>query len=372
MSNFELYQENPSLFLIVLLISFVVTIFVYGAFPLIFAKTTKKPITKKKYKRLCYGLNIIGLVFFVVLNGAVSGGPYLLWTWIFSNCGLKMLNSRGLLEDNEQPNGLNNGELENNSYENVEESTEKLQQNSDLDIDKMSPQEAAEYLIAEQLGEKYIPKEKQSKKTKIKYCSHCGSQIDPVTKKCTGCGKQFFRGFKFTKFSVVVIVLTLVIAALSTVCVLQYINTQKSKDKTSTSEILTTSSNIATMNVAIEADFVPYSWIEGGNYYGLHVDIAKEIAIRTGKNVSFVAVDSHDMISGVDSGLYDMAFGLEKTYEREEIVAFTDEYYDGMCAIYHTKGEKPTFSEWSEHVKILEDIKEDGTLRKLLSKYNLS
>jgi len=201
MSNFELYQENPSLFLIVLLISFVVTIFVYGAFPLIFAKTTKKPITKKKYKRLCYGLNIIGLVFFVVLNGAVSGGPYLLWTWIFSNCGLKMLNSRGLLEDNEQPNGLNNGELENNSYENVEESTEKLQQNFDLDIDKMSPQEAAEYLVAEQLGEKYIPKEKQDKKIKIKYCSQCGSQIDPVTKKCMGCGKQYFKGIKITKFT---------------------------------------------------------------------------------------------------------------------------------------------------------------------------
>lgn len=159
MSYFELYQENPSLFLIVLLISFIMTIFVYGAFPLIFAKTTKKPITKKKYKRLCYGLNIIGMACFIVLNGAASGGPYLLWTWIFSNCGLKILNSRGLLKDNEQPNGLNNGELENNSCESVEESAEKFQQNSDLDIDKISP-EAAEYIVAEQLGEKYMPKGK--------------------------------------------------------------------------------------------------------------------------------------------------------------------------------------------------------------------
>ena len=131
-------------------------------------------------------------------------------------------------------------------------------------------------------------------------------------------------------------------------------------------------SNTVIMKVAIEADFAPYSWSENGDYYGLHIDIAKEIAERTGKSVSFVVVDFHDMISGVDSGLYDMAFGLEKTPEREEIVTFTDEYYDGMCAIYHTKDNKPSFSEWTEYTKTLQDIKEDGTLDTLLSKYNLS
>ena len=226
MSYFELYQENPSLLLIILLVSFVVTIFVYGAFPLIFAKTTKKPITKKKYKRLCYGLNIIGTIFFIVFNGAASGGPYFLWTWIFSNCGVKTLNSRGLLKDNEQPNGLNNGELENNSCENVEEFTEKFQQNSDLDIDKISPQEAIEYLVAKQTGEKYIY---QKIKTKVKYCSQCGSQIDPVTNKCTACGKQYFRRFKFTKHLITIIALTLIIVTTSTLNVLQYINTKELK-----------------------------------------------------------------------------------------------------------------------------------------------
>lgn len=131
-------------------------------------------------------------------------------------------------------------------------------------------------------------------------------------------------------------------------------------------------SNADTLKVAIEADFVPYSWSENGEYCGLHVDIAKEIAKRTGKTVSFVVVDFHDMISGVDSGLYDMAFGLEKTPERAELVTFTDEYYDGMYAIYHTKDEKPSFSEWTEYTKTLQEIKEDGTLDTLLSKYNLS
>lgn len=99
MSNFELFQESPGLFFIILLISLVLTLFVYGAFPVIFAKTRKKPITKKKYRILCYGINFAGIVFFVALNGAAAGGPYILWTWVFSKYGIKTLESKGLLID---------------------------------------------------------------------------------------------------------------------------------------------------------------------------------------------------------------------------------------------------------------------------------
>ena len=99
MSYFELFQESPVLFFLVIVISLIVTLFVYGAFPIIFAKTRKKPTSKKKYKGLCYGINFIGLVFFVALNGVSNGAPYILWTWIFSNCGVKTLTSKGLLSD---------------------------------------------------------------------------------------------------------------------------------------------------------------------------------------------------------------------------------------------------------------------------------
>ena len=33
-----------------------------------------------------------------------------------------------------------------------------------------------------------------SNKQKIKYCSNCGQIIDPISKKCRGCGKQYFKG----------------------------------------------------------------------------------------------------------------------------------------------------------------------------------
>ena len=85
------------------------------------------------------------------------------------------------------------------------------------------------------------PAPKENNPVKIKYCSRCGSVIDSKTKTCTGCGKQYFRGFKFTKFSVTVTVLALIIATISTLCILQYINTQKMEDKISD---LTQESNI--------------------------------------------------------------------------------------------------------------------------------
>ena len=99
MGYFELFQESPALFFLVLIISLVVTLLAYGAFPIIFAKVRKTPITKKKYKWLCYGINFIGIILFAALDGGASGGPYILWTWIFSNYGLKTLEAKGLLFD---------------------------------------------------------------------------------------------------------------------------------------------------------------------------------------------------------------------------------------------------------------------------------
>lgn len=141
MSYFELFQESPGLFFLVLVISLVVTLFVYGAFPIIFAKARKTPITKKKYKTLCYCINIIGIVFFVAFNGsAVSGGPYLLWTWIFSNCGIKTLEAKGLLIDSVETEGVT------------------VTVNEDTD--------------------------------KICFCRKCGSKLDENSKFCCKCGTE--------------------------------------------------------------------------------------------------------------------------------------------------------------------------------------
>lgn len=67
------------------------------------------------------------------------------------------------------------------------------------------------------------PEAKKSKQPKRKYCSRCGGVIDPQSKRCTGCGKQYFRGIRFKKCSAATIVLSLVIVALMGLNVYQLI-----------------------------------------------------------------------------------------------------------------------------------------------------
>ena len=98
--SYELFQQGPEVYIPILLLSLVITVVAYGAFPLIFAKARKSPITKKKYRGLCYGINVAVMFMFIVINGeASSGGPYLLWTWIFSSWGTRILEDKGLLDD---------------------------------------------------------------------------------------------------------------------------------------------------------------------------------------------------------------------------------------------------------------------------------
>jgi len=108
MDYIELFQQDPGTIMFVLVLSLVITVVAYGAFPFIFAKTRKKPVTKKKYRWLCYGINFAVMMPFIVVNGEASGGPYLLWTWIFSRWGEGILCDRGCMLDGDYlPNDPN-------------------------------------------------------------------------------------------------------------------------------------------------------------------------------------------------------------------------------------------------------------------------
>ena len=98
MTYYEMFQQGPAVYVPVLLLMLGITLFAYGAFPIIFAKTRKKTITKKKYNLLCYGINFFVMFLFIVFNGKSSGAPYILWTGIFSSIGLKILKNRGVLD----------------------------------------------------------------------------------------------------------------------------------------------------------------------------------------------------------------------------------------------------------------------------------
>lgn len=73
-----------------------------------------------------------------------------------------------------------------------------------------------------------------SRDKKKKFCKHCGFEIDGQTKKCTGCGKQYFKLFK--KHSGIHYVMCFLIVALmagNTASIGLYINEQHHADELS-------------------------------------------------------------------------------------------------------------------------------------------
>lgn len=96
--SYELFEQGPAVYIPILLVSLIITMAAYGAFPLIFARTRKKIITKRKYRVLCYGVNLVLMVLLFGLNGGTSYGPYAIWTWVFSAFGIRTLRNGGLLE----------------------------------------------------------------------------------------------------------------------------------------------------------------------------------------------------------------------------------------------------------------------------------
>ncbi|MBR2976671.1 MAG: zinc ribbon domain-containing protein [Oscillospiraceae bacterium] len=96
--TYQMFQQGPSVYLPVILVSLGITLLAYGAFPVIFAQTRKKIITKKKYTILCYCINFFVMISFIAVNGKSSGMPYILWTGAFSAIGLGTLRKRGVLE----------------------------------------------------------------------------------------------------------------------------------------------------------------------------------------------------------------------------------------------------------------------------------
>ena len=68
------------------------------------------------------------------------------------------------------------------------------------------------------------PASKKEKPIKKKYCSRCGSLIDSETKVCTGCGKRYFKGIRFSKVSAVIMLVALVLVASIILNVVQFID----------------------------------------------------------------------------------------------------------------------------------------------------
>ena len=161
--TYELFNQGPAAYIPIILVSLLITLVAYGAFPLVFARMRKKTITKKKYNLFCYCVNFLVMVLFVAVNGnSSSGAPYLLWTWVFSMSGIKTLKIRGVLE-----------ETQNKNYKN-DVSTEVAEvANTTISKDSM-------IAAAEHPGSEEMPR--------IRFCRKCGFELIDGSEFCSRCG----------------------------------------------------------------------------------------------------------------------------------------------------------------------------------------
>jgi len=93
--------------------------------------------------------------------------------------------------------------------------------------------------------------------------------------------------------------------------------------------------------MATNANFPPYEFMEGDEYAGIDIDIAKELAKRLDKELVIENVEFGTIVSGVQTGKFDMGIaGMTVNDERKEKVNFSDSYATGVQVVIVKDGGK--------------------------------
>ena len=122
------------------------------------------------------------------------------------------------------------------------------------------------------------------------------------------------------------------------------------------------------LRIALEADTPPYNFKEGDKLAGFEVELgellAKEMEVRS----SFITTDNADLLSGVETGKYDVAINhIAMTAELEDRFDFSEAYHQKPAlAIPFQKG-NPAFK--TSLNGALKRLKDDGRLKALSQKW---
>ncbi len=93
--------------------------------------------------------------------------------------------------------------------------------------------------------------------------------------------------------------------------------------------------------MATNAEFPPYEYIDGDQYYGIDVEVAKLIADKLGYDLVIENVAFDSIIPGVQTGKYSMGMaGLTVTPDRLEEVEFSSTYATGVQVVIVKEGGK--------------------------------
>ena len=96
--SLEVFEQGPSAYIPYLVVSLLLTLLEYAPVPILFALLRKKGIGSGQYRVICYVANFVIMAITMFFSGSVAnGGPYLLWTTVFSFVGIKILEKKGIL-----------------------------------------------------------------------------------------------------------------------------------------------------------------------------------------------------------------------------------------------------------------------------------
>jgi polar amino acid transport system substrate-binding protein len=89
-------------------------------------------------------------------------------------------------------------------------------------------------------------------------------------------------------------------------------------------------------------DFPPFESVEGGDEVGFDVDLIEEMASRLGLEVEWVTADFDTIFTAVAGGEFDaVAAASTITEEREQVVDFSEPYYNSRQALVVNTDETP-------------------------------
>lgn len=206
METYELLQQGPGVYMPAIIISLLITLVGYGLFPLVFAKLRKKPIGTKKYTVICYLVNVVPVIIFIV--GGSSGGAYILWTFVFSEAGKKMLRKKGILIDKKNKQNISDNKGNETAGMNFEKEEASNSSVSVSEVAVNSDNTECAPLVVEVEDEKSQKKNtpmipvRESERLQltavtdapeIKFCRKCGFELLQGSKFCSHCGTKIIR-----------------------------------------------------------------------------------------------------------------------------------------------------------------------------------
>src|SRR5690606_15989164 len=115
--------------------------------------------------------------------------------------------------------------------------------------------------------------------------------------------------------------------------------------------VATGTAGAETLKVVTDPSFVPFEMMDQktGEMIGFDMEIIAEVAERAGFDYELQTMDFNGIIPALQTGNVDIAIaGITITEEREQIVDFSDPYYDSGLRILVREG--------NDKVKTLDDL----------------